>query len=58
MKGNTLQADMEQTIPYIDQTQREIPFTDFLIHVNPPVRVSTVYAGQTSLLSEKDHQMC
>ena len=49
---NTLQTDMEQTVPYIDQAQREIPFTDFIIPVNPPARVSTVYAGQTSLLSE------
>ena len=49
---------MEQTVPYIEQTQREIPFTEFLIPINPPVRVSTVYAGQMPLLSEKDHQMC
>ena len=49
---------MKQTVPYIDQTQREIPFTDFIIPVNPPVKVSTVYAGQMPLLSEKDHQMC
>ena len=55
---NTLQMYMEQTVPYIDQTQRKIPFTGFLIPINPPVRVNTVYAGRTPLLSEKDHQMC
>ena len=44
---NKLQTDMEQTVP----------FTDLLIPVNPPVRVSTVYAGQMPLFSEKDHQM-
>ena len=54
---NTLQTDTEPTVPYIDQTLREIPFTDFFIPVNPPVRVSTVYAGRMPLLSEKDHQM-
>ena len=42
---NTLQTNMEQTVPHIDQTQREIPFTDFLFPFNPPVRVSTVYVG-------------
>ena len=55
---HTLQTDMKQTVPYIYQTQREIPFTDFIIPVNPPVMVSTVYTGQTLLLSEKDYQMC
>ena len=49
---------MEQTVPYIDKTQRDVPFIDFMIPVNPPVRVSTVYARQTALLSERDHQMC
>ena len=38
-------VDMEQTVPYIDQAQRDIPFTDFIIPINPPVRVSTVYVG-------------
>ena len=31
---------------------------DFMIPLNPPVRVSTVYAGRTALLSERGHQMC
>ena len=29
-----------------------------MIPLNPPVRVSTVYAGRTALLSERNHQMC
>ena len=48
---------MEQTVPYVDQTQWETPFVDFFIPVNPPVRVSTVSAGRISLLSEKDNQI-
>ena len=31
---------------------------DFMIPLNPPVWVSTVYARHTALLSERDHQMC
>ena len=50
-------VDMEQNVPSIDQTQRDIPFMDFMIPINPPVRVSIVYARQTALLSERDHQM-
>ena len=49
---------MELTVPYVDHTQREFPFVDFMIPLNPPVRVSTVYAGHTALLSERGHQMC
>ena len=29
-----------------------------MIPLNPPVRISTVYAGCTALLSERGHQMC
>ena len=36
---------------------RETPFIDFMLPLNPPVRVSTVYAGRTTLLSERDNQM-
>ena len=47
-KGETLSSvDMELTVPYVVQTQREVPFIDFMIPLNPPVRVSTVYAGCT-----------
>ena len=35
----------------------ETPFIDFLWPLNPPVRVSTVYAGRTPLLSKRDNQM-
>ena len=54
----TVTPDMEQTVPYVDQTQREDPFIDFFIPVNPPVQVSTVFTGKTSLLSDEDNQMC
>ena len=54
---SALTTDMEQTIPYVDQSQHEAPFIDFSIPFNPPVRVSAVYAGKTPLLSE-DNQMC
>ena len=30
--------DIEQTVPYVDQTQRETPFVDFFTPVHPPVR--------------------
>ena len=55
---NISSVDMELTVPYIDHTQREFPFVDFMIPMNPPVRVSTVYVGHTALLSERGHQMC
>ena len=48
---------MEETIPYVERTIRETPFIDFMLPLNPPVRVSTVYAGRTTLLSERDNQM-
>ena len=49
---------MEETIPYVERTIRETPFVDFMLPLNPPVRVSTVYAGKwTTLLSERDNQM-
>ena len=54
----TVTPDMEQTVPYVDQTQWEDPFIDFFIPVNPPVQVSMVFAGKTSLLSDEDNQMC
>ena len=57
-KENISSVDMELTVPYVDRTQREVPFVDFMIPLNPPVRVSTVYAGHTALLSERGHQMC
>ena len=44
-------VDMDQTVPYVDQTQREVPFIDFMIPLNPLVQVSTVYARHTALLS-------
>ena len=50
---NISSVDMELTVPYVDHTQREFPFVDFMIPLNPPVRVSTVYAGCTALLSRK-----
>ena len=49
--------EMEETIPYVERTIRETPFIDFMLPLNPPVRVSTVYAGRTPLLSERDNQM-
>ena len=55
---NNSSVDMESTVPYVDHTQREFPFVDFMIPLNPPVRVSTVYAGRTALLSKRGHQMC
>ena len=55
---NISSVDMELTVPYVDCTQREFPFVDFMIPLNPPVRVSTMYAGHTVLLSERGHQMC
>ena len=39
------------------KTMRETPFIDFLLPLNPPVRVSTVYTGRTPLLSKRDNQM-
>ena len=45
-------VDMELTAPYVDQTQRDVPSIDF-IPLNPLVRVSTVCAGCTRLLSER-----
>ena len=57
-EDNISSVDMELTVPYVDHTQREFPFVDFMIPLNPPVRVSTVYAGCTALLSERGHQMC
>ena len=48
---------MEETIPFVDRTMREMPFIDFLLPLNPLVRVSTVYAGRTPILSERDNQM-
>ena len=48
---------MEETIPFVDRTMWEMPFIDFLLPLNPPVRVSTVYAGRTPILSERDNQM-
>ena len=55
---NISSVDMELTVPYVDHTQRDIPFVDFMIPLNLPVIVNTVYAGHTSLLSERGHQMC
>ena len=37
--------------------QQEDPFIDFFIPINPPIRVSMVFAGKTSLLSDEDNQM-
>ena len=48
---------MEETIPFVDRTMQEMPFIEFLLSLNPPVRVSTVYAGRTPILSERDNQM-
>lgn len=45
-----IRTNMKYTVPYVDEFQRELPFTDFLIPINPPVQVSTVYAGHTALL--------
>ena len=51
-EGETLSSvDMELTVPYVDQTQREVPFIDFMIPLNLTVSVNTVYAGCTVLLS-------
>ena len=54
---NKTSPAMEETIPYVERTIRETPFIDFMLPLNPPVRVSTVYAGRTTLLSERDNQM-
>ena len=48
---------MDETVPYTDTTVRETPFIDFMLPLNPPVRVSSVYSGRTTLLSKKDNQM-
>ena len=50
--------EMELTVPYVDFTQQDMPFIEFMILLNPPVRVTMVYAGCTTLLSERNHQMC
>ena len=55
---NLSSIDMELTVLYVDHTQRNVPFIDFMISLNPPVRVSSVYAGCTVLLSERGHNMC
>ena len=57
--GGEIQSppSMEETLPYTESTIRETPFIDFMLPLNPPIRVSTVYAGCTSLLSERDNQM-
>ena len=54
---NQTSSAMEETIPFVEKTMRETPFIDFLLSLNPPVRVSTVYAGRTPLLSKRDNQM-
>ena len=54
---NQTSSAMEETIPFVERTIRETPFIDFLLPLNPPVRVSTVYAGRTPLLSKRDNQM-
>ena len=36
---------MEEMLPYTESTIRETPFIDFMLPLNPLVRVSTVYAG-------------
>ena len=54
---NQSPPSMEETLPYTESTIRETPFIDFMLPLNPPVRVSTVYAGHTSLLSERDNKM-
>ena len=36
---------MEETLPYTESAIRETPFIDFMLPLNPPVRVSTVYSG-------------
>ena len=48
---------MEEMLPYTESNIRETPFIDFMLPLDPPVRVSTVYAGRTGLLSERDNQM-
>ena len=48
---------MEETIPHVERTIRETPFIDFMLPLNPPVRLSTVYTGRTPLLSERDNQI-
>ena len=55
--GNKPPPPMDETVPYTDTTVRETPFIDFMLPLNPPVRVSSVYSGCTTLLSEKDNQM-
>ena len=54
---NQTSSAMEETIPFVEKTMRETPFIDFLLPLNPPVRVSTVYAGRTPLSSKRDNQM-
>ena len=54
---NKTSSAMEETIPFVERTIRETPFIDFMLPLNPPVRVSTVYAGRTPMLSERDNQM-
>ena len=54
---NKISSAMEETIPFVERTIRETPFIDFMLLLNPPVRVSTVYAGRTPMLSERDNQM-
>ena len=51
-------VEMELTVPYVDHTRKDIPFIDFMIPLNPPVMVSTVYAECTALLSKRNHHMC
>ena len=55
--GNKPPPPMDETVPYTDTTVSETPFIDFMLPLNPPVRVSLVYSGRTTLLSEKDNQM-
>ena len=54
---NQTSSAMEETIPFVERTIRETPFIDFMLPLNPPVRVSTVYTGRTPMLSERDNQM-
>lgn len=48
---------MEDTIPYTDQTSGDVPFIYFLLQMNPPIGVSSVYIGKRPLLSENNNQM-
>ena len=50
---NISSVGMELTVSDVDCTQREFPFVDFMIPLNPPVRVSKVYAEHKALLSER-----